>query len=85
MPNFLYSNLQNDLANNFTLILNKDYLLNKINELEERVIDNKFIKASSVLYAHDETGAEMLFHEIHKANFLLQFDSGHWGSNLIFF
>ena len=25
------------------LILNKDYLLNKINELEERVIDNKFI------------------------------------------
>ena len=25
------------------LILNKDYLLNKINKLEERVIDNKFI------------------------------------------
>ena len=40
MPNFLYSNIQNKLSKNFTLLLNKDYkpfVLEDIEEIKEEI------------------------------------------------
>lgn len=40
MPNFLYSNIQNKLSKNFTLLLNKDYkpfILDDIEEIKEEI------------------------------------------------
>lgn len=40
MPNFLYSNIQNQLSKNFTLLLNKDYkpfILDDIEEIKEEI------------------------------------------------
>lgn len=58
MPNFLYSNLQNDLANNFTLILNKDYKPFIEEDIEE--ISQELEVEQLALFGHSSTDIKIL-------------------------
>lgn len=58
MPNFLYSNLQNELSKNFTLLLNKDYkklLPEDIEEISEELEVEKL-----ALFAHSSIDSRIL-------------------------
>ena len=58
MPNFIYSNLQNQLSKNFTLILNKDYKPFIIDDIEEIAEELEVDKLA--LFAHSSTDARIL-------------------------